>query len=406
MKKVLILGYGASGKACGKWLEQMGDSVFIFDDKNLNLPSQVHLDQLKDLCLDYAIASPGFSFTHPCSLLLENLHVPLISEAEWAFQYLPQKKIAITGTNGKTTVTYLCEHLLNFAGIKAKACGNVAKDKSLASAIFDTDSDTVLVCELSSFQLERLHHVSFLTSCVLNVTPDHLDRYPSMDEYAKAKFNLQFLSDTFFVFHKTLDEFRHLVKEAVIAFSDHDFFMDLSSYAAHDRVNIVAAWNLLKPFGMTQDLFEKGVTTFKKPSYRFEKVSEISSITFINDSKATNVDATIQALKSLNNPTHLLVGGFDKGYPYQDWIDHLKNVKKVYCFGQAKEKIAKDLQNSCDLVLKNTMQEAIDEAYLNANSGETVLLSPGCSSFDAFIDYADRGKKFNEYVMNLKPKGE
>lgn len=406
MKKVLILGYGASGKACSKWLEKMGDSVFIFDDKNLNLPNQIRIEQLEDLLIDFAIASPGFSFSHPCSKLLDNFQIPLISEAEWAFQYLHQKKIAVTGTNGKTTVTYLCEHLLNFAGIKAKACGNVAKDKSLASAIFDADKEDVLVCELSSFQLERLHHVRFLTSCVLNVTPDHLDRYLSIDEYAKAKFNLQFLSDTFLVYDKTLEEFQQLLKKEVVSFTEKDFFMDLSSFAIHDRINIVAAWNLLKPFGLSSDVFEKGVYSFKKPSFRFEKVGEISSITFINDSKATNVDATIQALKSINDPTHLLVGGFDKGHPYKDWIDHFKNVKKVYCFGQAKEKIAQDLQNCCDLVLKNTMQEAIDEAYLNARSGETVLLSPGCSSFDAFIDYADRGMKFNEYVMNLKPKGE
>lgn len=406
MKTVLIIGYGASGKACRKCLEQQGCEVFIFDDKHLNLANQINVDQILEKQIDLGIVSPGVSFSHPICLLLQTNQIPLISEAEWAFQFLHQKKIAITGTNGKTTVTYLCEHLLNYADIKAKACGNVSKEKSLAAAILEVDQQTVLVCELSSFQLERLEKVRFLSSCLLNITPDHLDRYGSMDEYAKAKFNLQYLSDLFFVYQPTLNAFEHLVKNEVIPFEEKNFFMDLSSFAVHDRINIVAAWNLLKPFNIAKDVFEKGVYSFKKPSYRFERVAEISAITFINDSKATNVDATIQALKSLDQQTHLLVGGFDKGYPYKDWIDHLKHVKKVYCFGQAKEKIAKDLHDSCDLVLKNTMQEAIDEAFLNASSGETVLLSPGCSSFDAFIDYADRGKQFNDYVMNLKPKGE
>jgi UDP-N-acetylmuramoylalanine--D-glutamate ligase len=406
MDNVLIIGYGASGKACKEHLEYLGHKVFIYDDKDVKQKGQVSSHDIESLKIDLAILSPGVSFKHSVCQSLVQRNIKITPESDWALSFCPQRKIAITGTNGKTTVTYLCEHILNKAGILAYACGNVAKDKSFASMIGKCEQASVLVCEVSSFQLERMKNTHFLTACVLNVTPDHLDRYESMDQYAKAKFNLQYLSEALYVYEETFNFFSHLLDKNVHLFNEKDFFMDLDSFAFHDKVNIVAAFNLLKPFSIDPEVFKEAVNSFKKPSFRFEKVAEISGISFINDSKATNVDATIQALKSLDKKTHLLAGGFDKGYPYTLWIPYLKNVKKVYCFGQAKEKIAHDISGQCEMVVIDTMQEAIDKAFHEAKEDEIVLLSPGCSSFDAFIDYVDRGKKFNEYVMNLKPKGE
>lgn len=403
----LIIGYGASGKAAELLLKKQGFTVFIFDDQELDRQvNQVFIEQFKSLDLKIVILSPGICPSHKACLEIKRLQVPLLGEAEFALSFLPQRKIGITGTNGKTTVTYLCEHILNIAGFQAIACGNVSKQKALSVIALDCPEEAVLCVELSSFQLETLNTPRFETGVVLNITPDHLDRYHDMQDYAKAKFRLRDLSDKFYVFKSVAEQFTAQIDSSDIIYDiglNQDFLsIDFASYI--DKINFISAYYLLKPFHISDDLFIKAFTTFKKPPHRLEKIAQISGIDFINDSKSTNIDATIQALRSMTQPVILLVGGVDKGHPYLDWIPYLKSVKKLVCFGACRKIIYSQLASVVSSYMASSLQEAINYAYSEASPGDVVLLSPGCSSFDEFKDYQDRGEKFCQNVHKLQPK--
>jgi UDP-N-acetylmuramoylalanine--D-glutamate ligase len=406
-KKALVIGFGSSGKAVFGLLEKKGYDVFIYDDSgSFSHSKQISLEDLDTTTLDMSILSPGISIEHPVCVKLLQKEVPIQGEACFALSLLPQRKIGVTGTNGKTTVTYLCEHILNYAGYKAQACGNVSKDKPLSLFVDALAHDVILVVELSSYQLETLHNISFESGIILNITPDHLDRYLDMEAYAEAKCRLLGLCKKSYVFQQVQQDFPNLVADTSLIYSldDKEGFLDIKFDSYLDQVNAKSAFLLLEPFQIPQEVFVEALQSFKKPKHRLEKVAQISGIEFINDSKATNIDATIWALKSCQRPVILLAGGVDKGHPYTAWIPFLKNVKQVICFGQAGDLIYKQLQNFVDCHKKQTLAEAVCYAYDLATNGDIVLLSPGCSSFDAFKDYQDRGQKFCQSVLNLKPK--
>lgn len=406
-KHALVIGYGASGKAALDLLETQGYEVKVYDDNPLDPSvSQVSIQKLTDYTFELAILSPGIHPKHPVCLAIKQLNIPIKGEAEYALSFLKQRKIGITGTNGKTTVTYLCEHILNYAGYRAIACGNVSKEKALSKIALSDVGDAILCVELSSFQLETLESPRFISGIILNITPDHLDRYDGMLEYAQSKYRLKNLSDAFYVFKDIANEFPSLLAsddiEYFIGIEDQFLGINFDSYI--DKLNCYSAYLLLKDFNISDQVFAEAFISFKKPSHRLQKVHTISGVEFINDSKATNVDATIQALRSLQKPLILLAGGVDKGYPYSVWIPYLSKVKKVVCFGAAKEKIFNELNSHIACILTETLEEATQMAYDEAQDGDVVLLSPGCSSFDQFKDYQDRGEKFCQNVHNLKPK--
>jgi UDP-N-acetylmuramoylalanine--D-glutamate ligase len=405
-KSLLIIGYGASGKALEALVKKQGFTSYIYDDNSLDHPQKIHLEDLINLPISQALLSPGIPLDHPACKILKNRSIRIRGEAEYALSFLPHKKVAITGTNGKTTVTFLCEHILKRAGFSAIACGNVAKDKSLSSIVDKVSLETILVCELSSFQLETLESCQFETGIILNITPDHLDRYPDMNGYAAAKFRLQNLSKTFFLFDEIFKKYPQDLHEGteVIKWDESADFLEIDFENNLDKINAYSAYLVLRPFNIPDSIFKEAVKDFKKPHHRMEKVLDISGIEFINDSKATNIDATIWAIKSLNKPTILLAGGVDKGHPYLDWIPYLKNIKMIICFGASKDLIFTQLSTHVRCEKKQTLAEAVAYAYDQAQSGDIILLSPGCSSFDEFKDYADRGIKFCQNVLNLTPK--
>lgn len=403
----LIIGYGASGKAATTLLTQQGYDVFVFDDQYVPIDQrQLKFEQLDTIDFKIAILSPGVHPQHQVCLKVKELNIPIMGEAQFALNFLPQRKIGITGTNGKTTVTYLCEYILKLAGYNAIACGNVSKEKALSHIALSCPLEAILCVELSSFQLETLDECAFEAGIILNITPDHLDRYASMQEYAQSKFRLRDLSNNFYVFKEVIDQFPSLHKKNDIIYHIglDEPFLNIVFESYIDKANFFAAYLLLKSFDIPDAIFTQAFASFQKPKHRLQKVATIAGIEFINDSKATNIDATIQALRSLTRPVILLAGGVDKGHPYVAWQPYLQFVKKIVCFGSSKDIIYEQLSCfvSCEVV--SSLQEAIVYAYSQANRGDVILLSPGCSSFDQFKDYQDRGETFCQNVHNLKSK--
>lgn len=444
MKRGLIIGLGISGLAAAELLLRDGYEVVAVDKNCDELSCAAHrliqlgvsirkeTDLLDVGLFDIVVVSPG---VHPDHLLYQEADkrgVELIGEAELALRKVRQPCIGITGTNGKTTVTALVEHILRHAGKKARALGNVGK--SLAEYFLAPDPEEILVIELSSYQLETLQAPVLDTGVILNITPDHLDRYATMHEYARAKCRLQLcvkLSGSFFVDAKTAQNYKDLLQqERVLTFGNHEeahFFTDTKRaikneefpqelYALppcyhdkgmHESENILAAWLLTRPFDVSVEQFTQAVETFKKPLHRIEHVANINGVDYYDDSKGTNIDAVIKAVNAMPGKIVLLAGGIDKGSSYSSWeIPFLGKVKKIIAFGQAREKIAKEAGTFCQVDVVEDLEHAVQTASRSAQHGECVLLSPGCSSYDMFRDYAHRGEEFQRCVRQLNSFGD
>lgn len=441
--KVLIIGMGLSGRGAAELLLKRGCEVIGVDSKAEEISSSYEIQDLEkrgvfvfsdkepiDISkFDEIILSPGISQKHPMVQKALSLRIPVIGESELTFRHLGnQRSVAITGTNGKTTVTLLVTHILNQSGLKARALGNVGVPFSQVA--HQLEPDEIIVAELSSFQLETLSIKAFDAAVILNITPDHLDRYESLEEYAMAKSRLQNClkpSAPFYVFSQTAKEYAHLFTEEFISFGEDlscqlwtdgrfvkdgdDLRFTLPSEtvfcAKHDFFNVLAAWGLCKQFGVTQDQFCLALLTFKKPSHRLEFVANIDGVFYYDDSKGTNVDAVIQSVGAMQGPVILIAGGVDKGHSYCVWNDVFKGkVKELFVLGQAAEKIRKELGPFFKVTVVNSLSEAVDKASCIAIDGDTVLLSPGCSSFDMFRDYAHRGREFQKCVNQLEERSK
>lgn len=408
MKKTLVIGLGKSGKAVINYLQKRGVPL-IGVDKNpgsfneVAIPTVLETELYGFSEIDRAIISPGVPLTHP---LVQQLHfhgIEVIAEAELAMRELSNPVVAITGTNGKTTVTMLVEHVMKSAGKRARALGNVGEP------LINFQPDETIVLELSSYQLELLTTKKLLAAVILNITPDHLDRYPSMEAYAEAKYKIGALlkeGAPLFVQSRALEEFGHLhcggkieeLKENIDLFSR----LDYKRYSGHDRENIQAAFELCRIAGITQEEFIEGCRTFKKPSHRIEFVQAVDGIKFYDDSKGTNLDATIRAVESMEGNVVLIAGGVDKGASYSAWITPFNGkVKEIVLMGEAAEKIEREIAQTIRTHRVKTLEEAVLLAHQLARVDENVLLSPGCASFDMFRDYADRGTQFQQLVRDL-----
>lgn len=424
MKRVLILGMGKSGQAARTFLEKKGDRVVGFDT-NPDL-GVTHIPSIDEF--DLVVVSPGVSPLHPLYQEAVIKKKKIVGEAELALSELPsnQRCVAITGTNGKTTVTLLVAHILNASGEKARALGNIGE--ALASACLALSHEEIVVVELSSYQLETMTTPVFDAAVLTNITPDHLDRYPSMEAYAAAKCRLSRCmrkNAPFYVNAQILPEFKTLLKGEYRTYG-MDKSCDLStdkkcirargqvecilpeefaSLGPHESENALAAWALCRELGVSRDLFLKGLSSFRKPAHRIEFITAIEGVSYYDDSKGTNIDATIQAVKSMPGPVFLIVGGVDKGASYAPWKPcFLGKVKRIFALGQAAEKICGELQNDFPVMMVSTLNEAVELASVEAKRGECVLLSPGCSSFDMFRDYTHRGEEFKRSVNDLKRK--
>lgn len=435
-KKVLVLGLGVSGKSAMSFLLKMGADVTGVDSKKevLLQPEVValkaHLFHDLDFhdmeTIDLLVISPGIPKTHPLYQKALELGIEIIGEIELACRYLKGKCVAITGTNGKTTVTLLVEHILKQAGIHAKALGNMGVP--LTSELLLDSTIDVYVLELSSYQLETMQAKIIDAAVILNITPDHLDRYDNMDEYAKAKIHIKEClkkEGVLFVEDRCYQEFKPLFQECVpftYGYSEKNWISsDLVhlSYQhkieamlpselrkkSHDLENTMAAYALCRTLNVSPDLIMSGLTSFKKPSHRIQYVKTLNGIHFYDDSKGTNIDAVIRAVDAVEGPIILIAGGVEKGFPYTSWIKSFKDKVHLVCaIGQARENIKKDLSPHIEVMFFNTLEEATHYAYEKSEPGQTVLLSPGCSSFDMFKDYAHRGKEFQRVVNQLTEK--
>ncbi|MCC5831560.1 MAG: UDP-N-acetylmuramoyl-L-alanine--D-glutamate ligase [Chlamydiales bacterium] len=390
---VLIIGLGVSGSAARAFCEKRGDRITVYDDALAPGP----------LCLegiDLAVKSPGIPFSHPFVQAVQKRGISMVGEIDLALSEIRGKTLyAITGSNGKTTTTLLAAHLLNTAGKKAVAVGNVGKP--LISQI-DADVE-FFVIELSSFQLESIKAKAYFDAgALLNLTPNHLDRHKTFEAYAKAKLRLvECLKEgaPFFVGGAVAKQYNlsgiviSLESISSLSYRDERFY-------PHDWENIAAAYALT---GVDRHVLQKGLATFKKPPHRIEFVRQYKGITFINDSKSTSIDAVAKAVEAMQTPVVLIAGGVDKGGEYAKWIPLFRGkVRKAFLMGEAAKRIECELSSEIVVEKVADLEEGVKKAALFAKKGETVLLSPGCSSYDQFKNYEDRGDRFKEMVSILE----
>ena len=414
--KAAIIGYGKSGAAAENLLKLKGiNNIDIFDDK---AEQYKNISEYKNT-YDMVVVSPGINLKK-----YPNISGNITSEIELAYEVMDKnaKIIAITGTNGKSTTTHLTAQILNSAGIKAAACGNIGYP--FAKAVLDKDIK-VFVIELSSFQIELLKNFNAVSGCIINVTQDHLDRYGTMEKYYEAKLMLLNFIDKNGVFITNTDEkIRHAVEKHNIetkyidddlkVFPKYDgkildfgkFKADTSKYklfGKHNLINLSFALLLADKVcdfkGDVSNLLED----LTSMHHRTELAAEVNGVKWINDSKATNVDSVYTALKSIEKPSILLIGGRDKKSDYSPLAELInKNISKICYFGEAADLI----KNQLSPLLKGVEEESYDSLKNcvkilagKTQPGTTVLLSPACTSFDEFKSYEDRGVKFKEYVL-------
>ncbi len=424
MSSILVMGVGASGAAAAKLLRQRGYGVALFDDgwergagPDATALLQIGCQQLlrqevEEGRWETVLLSPGVPQSHPLVRRAVNRGATLLGEAQLALAGCQRVCVGITGTNGKTTVTALVAHLLCHAGLRAKAVGNIGLP--LCEAMLSPHLEEILVIELSSFQLELLEEPVLAAAALLNITPDHLDRYSSMEEYALAKARIARSlkpAAPLFCFEAVREHYGHLLPANRAHYygwnAPHQIVPGRYSFAGrpayrHEEENIMAAYLLCQQLGLSDQLFASGLASFKLHPHRMERVALLAGVEYIDDSKGTNIDAVIRAVTSLPGPVVLIAGGLDKGLSFTDWIEPLTpKVKRIILMGQAASKMAGELQGHFAIELASSMADAVERAKQCTLPGDQVLLSPGCASFDAFRDYAHRGRTFQQCVHSM-----
>jgi UDP-N-acetylmuramoylalanine--D-glutamate ligase len=430
--RAAVLGLGTSGEAAARLLHRRGASVTVFDSGK---PDAQKIRTLQDLGIsvitgeaadiakadfDLTILSPGID---PVVPLVQNFRLQgaiLIGELELAFRFCERPVIAITGTNGKTTTTQLIEFMLNAAGYRTLACGNIGIP--FAEAVQRQKEYDIFTVEVSSFQLETISTFRPDVAVWLNLTPDHLDRYPNMAEYRTAKlriFENQRSTDyavtnysddlpsvaarriTFSAYSKEAD---FILEGDTIRFKDEPILDIKETYLSgiHNAENLMAALGTAQAVKIPWEKAKPGLTSYRLLPHRCEKVGEINGVTFINDSKATNLDALVKALESQPQSVVLIAGGKDKGFEF-DAIAGLVHVKARHAvlIGEMADRIFRSWSKVVPCSRAKTLQAAVDQARRHSLPGDVVLFSPGTSSFDMFKNYADRGNQFREIIQEL-----
>lgn len=429
--KALIIGNGASGKSASKLMKKLGYDTFVIDEKRVKL-SNILINKL--LCgLDVLILSPGVSIFHPLVLRAKALNIETVGELEIGFRFLSCKSVAITGTNGKTTTVSLVSKLLENGERKVYVGGNIGIAVS-SFCMLPKPSD-IAVLEVSSFQLESILHFHPHIAVLLNITPDHLNRHKTMENYIKTKFRIfenqtskDFAvlnlddkviceQDTSFIkseiyYFSTKNECKGCYcKNDSIYFSDgvvSQFVMrisDVSLSGEHNLSNVLAGLLCAILSGEKISLLSDKVKAFKGISHRLEYVTEINGVTFINDSKATNISSTLVAIKAMSEPTTLIIGGSDKGFDFDEFFENLSPlIKNIVVIGETKEKILSSAKkfNISNVFVASTFKEAVYLAYNLSSANEVVLLSPASASFDMFKNFEQRGRVFIKIVREIE----
>ena len=443
-EKVLVVGTGKSGIAATQLLLRTGKLPVLFDsnaelDKDeilgklsLSGDEKKHLTEEEKKALSGVVLSPGVPTDTEFVNDLRNRGLLISGEIELAFEQEKGAVLAITGTNGKTTTTTLLGEIMKATGKKTFVVGNIGNPYTLEAE--KTDADSVTVAEISSFQLETIHTFRPRVSAILNITPDHLDRYDhQMQNYVDAKFRIiqNQTPDDAFIFwnddpiiqrelhkygiHGHYYPFAERKEEGTAAYVEQDkvyftepiaFNMEQEELAltgTHNLFNSMAAGISANLAGIRKECIREALGDFKGVEHRLEKVCRVRGVDYINDSKATNVNSCWYALQSMKTKTILILGGKDKGNDYNEIADLVKEkCTGLIYMGLHNEKLH-DFFDKFGLPVADvqSMKDAVDAAYRMAKKGETVLLSPCCASFDLFKSYEDRGEQFKECVRNL-----
>ncbi len=412
---IVVLGAGLSGTATMQWLLSQGARVSAFDTrgviwKNTDV-TPFSFEESSYHGVDMVVISPGFSPDHPAAVAARKAGMPITGEAELACSHIDGPILAITGTNGKTTVTLMTAHILNASGRTAYPLGNVG-EPLLSYCI--NNYRGIAVAELSSFQLETMNSSVLDAAVVLNIAEDHIDRHRTYEQYAVAKMkiaNLRKEGAPLFL-GNTLYESMQGHTSAVLPRDSFPLCDDSVEYivpvrygekGTHYVENIMAAYALCHECGVTRKEFRAGLDTFSFPEHRLEFVADVDGISYYNDSKATNSAAVIAAVESLPSNIILIAGGVDKGSGFENWnIAFHGKVKQIVAIGNAATTIERSLHQRIPVHLAgDTMEQAINVARSFAKEGDIVLLSPGCASFDMFNDYAHRGEVFKRCVNTI-----
>ena len=443
-KKIVILGAGESGTGSAILALKKGFDVFVSDSgavkekygeilNNHKIRWEQGRHTEKEIfTADEVIKSPGIREDAPLIVRLRKKKIPVISEIEFAGRYAKGIKICVTGSNGKTTVTNLIWHILKKAGRNVAMTGNVGN--SLAMAVAEGPYDYYVI-ELSSFQLDGMYKFKAEIAVLMNITPDHLDRYDhELQNYIDSKFRItrnQKKSDFLIYwaddpiikaelakkkYGMTLLPFSDKSKEKMAAYIENNELIidfqhktnlmtihELALKGRHNTYNSMAAAIAGKVLNIRKDMIRESLADFQGVEHRLEPVIKVSGINFINDSKATNVNSTWYALECMETKVVWIVGGIDKGNDYSELFPVVKQkVRAIVCLGKDNRKIMEAFRDKVPTIVETTaMDEAVRAAYYLAKKGETILLSPACASFDLFNNYEDRGRQFKAAVRNL-----
>jgi len=437
-KRIAVLGAGLSGVGGAVLAKKKGFDVFVSDirkiaddHKKCLLEHEIDWEEGKHtfkkiLNADEVIKSPGIADEIELIQKLKSKNIPVISEVEFAFRYTNARIAAVTGSNGKTTTTLLLRHILKTAGYDVLAAGNIGIGFALSIAERDYD---YIILELSSFQLDGIQDFRSNVAILLNITPDHLDRYGySLENYSKAKFRItKNQNEHDFLIYNVDDTIVNSIttkakklpislineqfeggylnnKELIIKLNNQTMtIQELALQGKHNMFNSMAAAIAARVFEVKDTVIRKSMLDFMNVEHRLEHVLTVHGIDFINDSKATNVNACWFALESMQKDLVWIVGGVDKGNDYAE-LDQLvmDKVKAIICLGENNQNIIDSFQGKVGTIVQaSSMQEAVNHSYSLANKGEAVLLSPACASFDLFANYEDRGFQFKKEVRAL-----
>jgi UDP-N-acetylmuramoylalanine--D-glutamate ligase len=443
-KQVIVIGMARSGVGAAILLHELGAKVAITDIKPLQ-ELTAFLDQLPEEITVYAgryplekitsadlvVVSPGVPLDVPF-LEMASLHqIPIISELELAYNIAKTPFIGITGTNGKTTTTTLVNQMLQASGFKTILCGNIGQ--SAAQMILEQEAiiqPDYIVAEISSFQLETIVDFKAHIALILNITPDHLDRHKTMEEYRQAKFRI-FMNHTaqdYLILNandpvlnasaietKSMTSYFSLTQKTKGVYVDDGWIVyhfpftsggllpirDIPLIGKHNIENVMAAAAVALTAGCPSDSVAQAIRQFKALPHRMEPVATVNNIRFIDDSKGTNVDAVSCAIENFDNLI-LIMGGLDKDGDFTILKDSVRQrVKLIILIGRAADKIENALKGQTEIIRANSIEDAVAKAYAHAKPGDVALLSPGCASFDMFKDYKERGRRFKAAVLRL-----
>ena len=451
--KLVVLGGGESGVGAALLGRHLGYEVFLSDKGKL---AESYRDELithriafeegqhsmdRIFAAELVVKSPGIPDTVPMVVALRERGIEVISEIEFAGRHTEAKMVCITGSNGKTTTTLLTCHILTTAGIDAGLAGNVGR--SLAAQVAE-DAHPLYVVELSSFQLDGMFDFRADIAVLTNITPDHLDRYDhKFENYIDSKFRIlnNMRPQDLFIYGLDSEAVGHRLRqvrvvprmagftyadrsiwekntcrsgawmegeEVVVQLENRQFRIakqEISIQGRHNVYNAMAAILACMQVGVSDEKIAEGLRTFPQVEHRLETVRVVEGVTYINDSKATNVDSAWYALDSMTTPVIWIAGGTDKGNDYSVLFDLVKEkVKLLICMGVDNKKLIKAFSPICEVVDTHSLDETMNVAYRRAEKGDVVLLSPCCASFDLFKNYENRGEMFKEKVKKLKTK--